>query len=69
MTASVNRGTGDFRVGTPRRLFDASGYESSFGLSADGRRFLMMPLPPPENAPLQVNIVLNWGEELRQRLK
>jgi hypothetical protein len=69
MAAAVDGSAGDFKVGTPRRLFDASRYELTFGVSPDPTRFLMMPLLPPEAAPAQVNIVLNWAEELRQRLK
>ena len=54
-------------IGTPRALFDASPYESSFGVSADGRRLLLMPAVANEQPPAQIHVVLNFLAELRAR--
>ena len=59
----------DFSAGTPRVLFDARQYENKYAVAPDGKRLLMMPLVPSEGAPTQVHIVINWLEELRQRVK
>jgi len=40
-------------------------------VSPDGKRFLMMKLPgatPSAGEPRKINIVLNWLEELKQRV-
>jgi Tol biopolymer transport system component len=59
-----------FSAGRPRRLFGGSfrpGYANShsFDASPDGRRFLMVRLDPG-SIPRQINIVLNWFEELKR---
>jgi hypothetical protein len=41
----------------------------NYDVSPDGQRFLM--LKPPESAeaaPTQINVVLNWFEELKRRV-
>jgi hypothetical protein len=68
MSAAVDA-SADFRVDTPRVLFDATPYEAIFGVSPDGKRLLMMPLRAPEAAPTDVHLVLNWLDELRQRVR
>jgi hypothetical protein len=38
-------------------------------VSPDGQRFLMLkPTSAQEAVPTQINVVLNWFEELRQRV-
>jgi eukaryotic-like serine/threonine-protein kinase len=63
-----------FAVGRPRMLFEGR-YETSpfplpnYDVSRDGQRFLM--LKPSEStvaAPTQINVVLNWFEELKQKV-
>jgi eukaryotic-like serine/threonine-protein kinase len=63
-----------FSAGTPRMLFQgsyvtpASTY-ANYDVSPDGQRFLM--LKPSEGglaAPTQINVVLNWFEELKRRV-
>jgi Tol biopolymer transport system component len=63
-----------FAVGKPRMLFEGP-YVLTFGtfpnydVSPDGQRFLM--LKPSETAgaaPTQINVVLNWFEELKQKV-
>jgi len=59
-----------FSAGTPKILFDGQ-YQSvnqsspNYDVSADGQRFLM--LKPIEQA-AQINVVLNWFEELKQKV-
>jgi Tol biopolymer transport system component/tRNA A-37 threonylcarbamoyl transferase component Bud32 len=63
-----------FSVGSPRMLFEGAYLTTQFTLpyydvSSDGQRFLMV--KPTEQAlagPTQINVVLNWFEELKQRV-
>ena len=53
-------------VGTPRRLFDRSRFFTddrfhSYGVSSDGKRFLLI-LRGPDSAPRQLNVILNWRD-------
>jgi serine/threonine protein kinase len=65
-----------FALGNPKMLFEGP-YEraavpvSNYDVSPDGQRFLM--LKPSEQeltqeAPTQINVVLNWFEELQQKV-
>ena len=63
-----------FAAGKPRMLFQGP-YERSpatspnYDVSPDGQRFLMLkPADTGESAPTQINIVLNWFEELKRRV-
>jgi serine/threonine-protein kinase len=67
--------TPTFSAGKPRKLFDASWWSAQSGrtydVTADGQRFLAItdPSSDGENAPPQTfTIVLNWVEELKQKL-
>jgi Tol biopolymer transport system component len=61
-----------FSAGKPKLLFD-SPYEPvpstlpNFDVSPDGQRFLMLK-PTQEAAATQINVVLNWFEELKQKV-
>jgi serine/threonine-protein kinase len=66
-----------FRAGTPQMLFERPGLRSGaqpgpspdFDVSPDGERFLMLKAgAQPQNALTQIHVVLNWFEELRQRV-
>jgi eukaryotic-like serine/threonine-protein kinase len=64
----------NFAAGKPRMLFQGR-YELSPGtfayydVSPDGQRFLMLkPNEAGEAAPTQINVVLNWFEELKRRV-
>ena len=68
-----------FSLGTPKILFRSMNIGSTPGegtpwdISADGKRFLMMKPPgaaaPAADAPRpKINIVVNWFEELKQRV-
>jgi eukaryotic-like serine/threonine-protein kinase len=63
-----------FAAGTPRMLFEGR-YElapfpiANYDVSPDGERFLMLkPSESAETAPTQINVVLNWFEELKRRV-
>jgi Tol biopolymer transport system component len=63
-----------FTAGKPRMLFEGR-YESvpipiaNYDVSPDGQRFLMLkPSAAAEAAPTQINVVLNWFEELKQKV-
>jgi len=63
-----------FRAGTPRLLFEA-GYEgtgpgfdgANYDVSPDGQRFVMVQASKvQQEAVTQINVVLNWFEELKR---
>jgi len=63
-----------FAAGKPRMLFEGR-YQLSpvqsadYDVSPDGRRFLMLrPSEQTQAAPTQINVVLNWFEELKQKV-
>ena len=53
-----------FSTGRPRVLYDGPGGD----VSPDGQRFLGIQSVEPEQPPTQVNVVLNWFEEVRRRM-
>jgi eukaryotic-like serine/threonine-protein kinase len=63
-----------FAAGTPRKLFEGPYLASpltnpNYDVSPDGQRFLMLkPAESAEAAPTQINVVLNWFEELKRRV-
>jgi len=63
-----------FVAGKPRMLFEGR-YQRTpatspdYDVSADGQRFLMLKSDEQDaSAPTQINVVLNWFEELKQRV-
>jgi eukaryotic-like serine/threonine-protein kinase len=63
-----------FAAGKPRVLFEGQ-YQPTpatfpnYDVSPDGQRFLMLkPSEAGEAAPTQINVVLNWFEELKQKV-
>jgi len=62
-----------FRAGTPHLLFTGR-YQpspngvSGYDVSPDGKRFLKIQPTSPEQAESQINIVINWLQELKQRV-
>jgi Tol biopolymer transport system component len=63
-----------FTAGTPKVLFEGK-YEMpnnstpDYDVSPDGQRFLMLkPVEQEQAAPTQINVVLNWFEELKQKV-
>jgi Tol biopolymer transport system component len=63
-----------FSAGKPRVLFEGQYLPNGNGItnydvSSDGQRFLMLkPTEPAQAAPTQINVVLNWTEELKQKV-
>ena len=54
------------RAGVPRPLFPTR-QAQWYALSGDGRRFLV-PMTPEYTDPPSIDVVLNWQEELKQRV-
>ncbi len=63
-----------FSAGTPRMLFEGRYRSSSnstragYDITQDGQRFLMIKPSEQEASPTQINVVLNWFEELKERV-
>jgi hypothetical protein len=63
-----------FAAGKPRVLFEGRslptpGTLPNYDVSPDGQRFLMVKATEQEQAaPTQINVVLNWFEELKQKV-
>jgi Tol biopolymer transport system component len=63
-----------FTVGKPRMLFEGQyeptpGTYPNYDVSPDGQRFLMLkPIEQGQAALTQINVVLNWFEELKQKV-
>ncbi len=60
-------------AGTPKLLFEgtfqgATLSRANYDVTPDGQRFVMIQAVEPEQAPTQINVVLNWFEELKQRV-
>jgi serine/threonine-protein kinase len=73
MAVDVSTQSG-FTAGKPRMLFEGR-YErapipiANYDVSPDGQRFLMLkPSESTEAAPTQINVVLNWFEELKRKV-
>jgi Tol biopolymer transport system component len=73
MAVEVDTKSG-FSPGTPRMLFEGAYLPTpavlpDYDVSPDGQRFLMLkPVETQTSAPTQINVVLNWFEELKRRV-
>jgi hypothetical protein len=56
-----------FRAGKPQMLFEGS-YQNGWDVAPDASRFLMIKAAAPEQPPDEIDIVVNWLEELRRRV-
>ena len=67
-------GASAFAAGKPRMLFEGPYLPTSasfpyYDVSPDGQRFLMLkPVEAQTSAPTQINVVLNWFEELKKKV-
>jgi hypothetical protein len=53
----------------PIERFRFSGNTSAFDIHPDGKRLVMVTIgDPPPPLPDQINVVLNWFEELKRRV-
>ena len=59
-----------FAPGTPRLLFEGNYLQTSrdYAISPDGQRFVMIKQPERTAFPTEINLVLNWFDELRVRV-
>ncbi len=53
--------------GPPRQLFELPGLTARFDVAADGMGFVVI-LDRPGVRPGHLNVILNWFEELKQRM-
>ena len=64
----------NFSPGTPKMLFEGGNFQAAvmsrahYDVTPDGQRFVMLQQVAPDSAPTQINVVLNWFEELKQRV-
>ena len=68
MTVAVETQQG-VRTGSPKALFDASRFETFYGIAPDLTRFLMMSRIDLEQTPTAIALVQNFLSEIRQRIK
>ncbi len=62
-----------FSAGKPKMLFEGPYLTTprsfpDYDVSPDGQRFLMLKAPEQAQAPAPINVVLNWTEELKQKV-
>ncbi|MGH9775892.1 MAG: protein kinase domain-containing protein [Candidatus Acidiferrales bacterium] len=59
-----------FKAGTPHMLFEGPFFESGhdFAVTPDGRGFILIRESASQSDPNEIHIVLNWFEELKQRV-
>jgi len=61
-----------FRKGIPKPLFEktfvAEAAQLGYDVTADGKRFLMIKSSKQEQAGAQIRLILNWFEELKQKV-
>jgi len=55
-----------FSAGKPRLLSEGQ-YGDNWDVAPDGQRFLMIQAVEQEQPATQINVVLNWFEELRRK--
>jgi hypothetical protein len=71
MAVDTGSGTSSgLTAGKPRMLFELPYLPTAnYDVSRDGQRFLMLkPTEQAQAAPTQINVVLNWFEELKQKV-
>ena len=71
MMAVDVRTTPIFKAGVPRLLFEerfAPGVFLAYDVTPDGKRFLIVKSAEQEQTSIQINLVLNWFEELKRRV-
>jgi serine/threonine-protein kinase len=58
-----------FRAGTPHPLFSTNGYlaAGNYDVASDGQHFLMIKQEDTLTNPKELNVILNWSEDLKRR--
>jgi serine/threonine-protein kinase len=67
MSVAVSTARPTFTMGTPTKLFEGE-FEPEYDVSPDGQRFIMVERVKSETIMRQINIALNWFEELTKRV-
>jgi eukaryotic-like serine/threonine-protein kinase len=57
-----------FGVSTPKLLFEAQDFTNAWDVSPDGQRFLMVKPVEQQQVATQIDVVLNWFGELKQKV-
>ena len=62
-----------FSAGTPKVLFEGDFQRgavsrANYDVAPDGQRFVMIQVNDPDSGATQINVVLNWFEELKRRV-
>ena len=63
---------GVFAASQPKQLFEGhyetsyNAFERNYDINPDGQEFLMVKACEQESPPTQLNVVLNWSDELRR---
>ena len=65
MAVDVGTEKGQLIFGKPRVLFETA-LDSDFDVAPDGQHFVMVDRPPSPPPVTQLNLILNWGEELKR---
>jgi serine/threonine-protein kinase len=60
--------TPTFNASPPGMLFEGGGPHMFFDITPDGKHFLRVRSTGQDQQPEQINIVLNWTEELKQKV-
>jgi len=71
MAAPVQLSPSTFSSGRPARLIDLGSDNPVYDVSPDGQRFLVvknLSLASQSRAPARIVVVLNWLDELKQRV-
>ena len=72
MMAAAIEANPAFSAAKPKLLFEGHyeastfSFEPNYDVSPDGKRFLMVKGSEQESAATQLNVVLNWSDELRR---
>jgi eukaryotic-like serine/threonine-protein kinase len=69
MTVSIETRP-EFKAGKPHMLFEGPYFESGhdFAVTPDGRGFILIRESESESGPKEMHVVVNWFEELKQRV-
>ena len=60
-----------FKAGRPRKLFEGPYFESGHDIAVtpDGKGFILIRETETQTGPREIQVVLNWPEELKKRVK
>ncbi len=67
MSVAVSTARPTFTMGTPTKLFEGD-FESTYDVTPNSQRFIMVERVKSGTNMRQINIALNWFEELTERV-